>query len=63
MNYETFVRDIKDLENGIIQCDNNIEIFENQAKTQQEKKMELSIELSKLKDKYPAWFQKLTEDS
>lgn len=60
MNYEKFTRDIDDLEKGIIQCEQNIDIFENQAKTQQEKKMTLAIELSKLKDKYPAWFSKLS---
>jgi hypothetical protein len=60
MNYELFIRDIGDLNKGITQCDQNIEIFENQAKTQQDKKMILSIELSKLKDKYPAWFTKMS---
>lgn len=62
MNYELFIRDIGDLEKGIIQCDQNVEIFENQSKTQQDKKMELAIELSKLKDKYPAWFSKLSSE-
>lgn len=62
MNYEIFVRDIDDLEKGIVQCEQNIEIFKNQAKTQEEKKMILAVELSKLKDKYPAWFTKLTNE-
>jgi regulator of replication initiation timing len=62
MNYELFVRDIDDLEKGIIQCEQNVDIFEQQAKDQQEKKMVLSIELSKLKDKYPAWFSKLSSE-
>jgi hypothetical protein len=59
MNYEKFIRDIDDLEKGIVQCDQNIDIFESQAKTQEDKKMVLAVELSKLKDKYPAWFTKL----
>ena len=62
MNYELFIRDIDDLEKGVIQCDQNIKIFEDQAETQRDKKMVLSIELSKLKDKYPAWFIKLTNE-
>lgn len=62
MNYEFFIRDIDDLEKGIVQCEQNVEIFESQAETQREKKMTLAIELSKLKDKYPAWFVKLTNE-
>lgn len=62
MNYKLFIRDISDLEKGVVQCEQNIEIFEDQAKAQQEKKMVLAIELSKLKDKYPAWFSKMADE-